>query len=39
MIGEKEPLLGSQMETGNSSAIVEMLLPFLSSGMQAPYTM
>ena len=38
MIGEKEPLSGSQMETGNSSAIVEMLLPFLSSGMQAPYT-
>ncbi len=38
MIGEQEPLLGAQMETGNSSAIVEMLLPFLSSGMQAPYT-
>jgi AcrR family transcriptional regulator len=38
MIGAKEPLLGSQMETGNPSAIVEMLLPFLSSGMQAPYT-
>jgi AcrR family transcriptional regulator len=38
MIGQKEPLLGSPMVAGNTSAIVEMLLPFLSSGMQAPYT-
>ena len=34
MIGEKEPLLGSQMETGNSSAIIKMLLSFLSRGLQ-----
>jgi len=37
MIGQKKPLLGSPMVAGNTSAIVEMLLPFLSSGMQAPY--
>jgi len=36
MIGKKEPLLGSPMDTGNTSAIVEMLLTFLTSGMQAP---
>ena len=38
MIGQKEPLLGAPMDASNTSVIVEMLLPFLSSGMQAPYT-
>ena len=38
LIGQKEPLLGPPIDAGNTSAIVEMLLLFLSSGMQAPYT-
>jgi len=36
MVGRKEPVLGYMLDTDNTPATVEMLLTFISSGMQAP---